>query len=224
MCFSATASFTAGIVLSGIGIATLRKTHSRSQFMFASIPLIFSAQQLCEGVLWLAMTKPAYAELQAPFTFLFLFFAQVVWPIWVPLSILQLDPKNKRRLAQKIMVGVGGMLSLYLAFCILNFDIESSIVGHHIAYTKDYPASLAIYSGIFYVVATITPSFLSGYKHLWMLGTSILISYILAALFYEDSTVSVWCFFAAIISSTIYYILHHEKIRVNLHLKSLNFN
>ncbi len=41
MCFSATASFTAGTVLIVAGVLTLRHVRSRSVLPFASIPLFF---------------------------------------------------------------------------------------------------------------------------------------------------------------------------------------
>ena len=95
MCFSATASFSAGVVLTVIGIATLKKVQHPSQIMFASIPLIFAVQQITEGVLWLALPSTAYPAIQVSFTYIFLFFAQVVWLLWVPLAILLLEKKGK---------------------------------------------------------------------------------------------------------------------------------
>ena len=41
MCFSASASFGAGVVLNVIGVATIKKTHHSPQLLFASIPFIF---------------------------------------------------------------------------------------------------------------------------------------------------------------------------------------
>ena len=64
MCFSASASFGAGIVLSSIGIATITKTQSRSQLSLAFIPLIFAVQQFSEGFLWLSLLHPGFAFLQ----------------------------------------------------------------------------------------------------------------------------------------------------------------
>ena len=55
MCFSAAASFTAGAVLTGIGVATLRKVEHPTYYLFASIPLLFAVQQFSEGVLWLTL-------------------------------------------------------------------------------------------------------------------------------------------------------------------------
>ena len=55
MCFSASASFGAGIVISTIGVVTLKKVSSPAHYYFALIPLFFAIQQFAEGFLWLAL-------------------------------------------------------------------------------------------------------------------------------------------------------------------------
>ena len=91
MCFSASASFGAGIVLSVIGIASLKKVQHASQIPFAALPLIFAIQQFSEGILWLVLPNLEYLILRQVITYVFLFFAQIVWPVWVPFAILLLD-------------------------------------------------------------------------------------------------------------------------------------
>jgi hypothetical protein len=208
MCFSASASFGAGIVLSAVGIASIKKAQSTSQIAFASIPLIFSAQQITEGLLWLALSSSTFNSLQNVTTYIFLFIAQVIWPIAVPLAILLLDKKGNRKIIQKILVGIGAIVSIYLAYCLLSFNVEAKIIGYHISYEQDYPKALARYGGIFYIIATVAPSIFSGIKKMWLLGTTILISYIITTIFYVDYIVSVWCFFASVISVTIFIIIH----------------
>jgi hypothetical protein len=43
---------------------------------------------------------------------------------------------------------------------------------------------------------------------MWLLGVTVLISYAITAIFYTDYIVSVWCFFASIISVAIYIIMY----------------
>lgn len=208
MCFSATASFGAGIVLSVIGIAAIRKAETRSQVIFASIPFIFAIQQITEGFLWLALSYPDYASLRWPTTYVFLFIAQVVWPFWVPFSILKLEKENKRKKIGRGLLLIGTMVSLYLAYCLIFYSVEAKIIGLHISYEQDYPAGLSNYGGFLYIIATILPPFISSNRRMWSLGTAILISYIMTTIFYEDYIVSVWCFFASIISIAVLAILY----------------
>lgn len=207
MCFSASASFGAAVILSGIGVASLKKTKAPSQIIFASIPLLFSVQQITEGLVWLSLSHSDYAFLQQVSTNIFLFFAQVVWPIWVPFAILKLEPKERRRRIDILLVGIGTLVSLYLGYCLLAFHVEAKIIGYHISYQEDFPAAISKYLGFLYAVATIIPPFLSRIKRMWILGTTILISYIITKLFYTDYVISVWCFFASVISLAVYAIL-----------------
>lgn len=101
MCFSANASFTAGTVLTVIGAISVRKVRVPSQIFFASIPIIFAIQQFSEGFLWLSLTKPAFAELKVSMTFIFLFFAQIVWPFWVPFAVMKMNDTGKGKSFEK---------------------------------------------------------------------------------------------------------------------------
>ena len=210
MCFSAGASFGAGAILTVVGVAAIKKVQSPSQIPFASIPLLFAMQQITEGFVWLSLTDPAYASLQQVTTYSFLFFAQVAWPVWVPFSVLKLEPKERQTTMEKILVGIGAFVSLYLAFCLLSYHVEAKVIGYHISYKQDYPSALR-YSGLLYVTATIAPPFFSRISRMWMLGLTVFISYVITAILYTDYIVSVWCFFASIISIAIYAIIYNLR-------------
>ena len=130
MCFSAEASFGASIVLGGVGILTIRKVQVRSQILFACIPFIFSFQQFSEGVLWLALHNKGFAFLQPIATYTFLIFAQIVWPTWVPLSILLLEKAVRRKNILYVILGFGILCSVSLTYCFIFYDVHSEINAH----------------------------------------------------------------------------------------------
>lgn len=82
MCFSAGASFSAGAVLAVIGAASLKQVQRPSQIAFASIPMLFSIQQVAEGVLWVTLPDPSAITTQHVATYMFLFFAQAAGLRW----------------------------------------------------------------------------------------------------------------------------------------------
>lgn len=207
MCFSATASFSAGAVLTVIGIASIRKAKKPTQLVFASIPLIFAVQQISEGFLWLALSDPFYESLRNLTTYVFLFFAQIVWPLCVPFSILLLETNAKKRKVQKIFAGIAVITSLMLAAFLVIYDVTANIDGHHIAYDQEYPEKLLRFGAIPYLIATIAPLFFSSVKRMWFLGSTVLVSYIITAIFYQGYILSVWCFFASIISVIVFVIM-----------------
>ena len=49
MCFSATASFTAGGALTTVGALTVHKSQGKIELPLALVPLLFGTQQLTEG-------------------------------------------------------------------------------------------------------------------------------------------------------------------------------
>lgn len=207
MCFSATASFSAGVVLTVIGIASIRKAKKPAQLVFASIPLIFAVQQISEGFLWLALSDPYYAPLRGLTTYVFLFFAQIVWPLCVPFSILLLEQNQKKRKLLKFFSGIAVITSMVLAAFLIIYDVTANIDGHHIAYDQEYPAKLLHYGAIPYLIVTIVPLFFSSVKRMWFLGTTVLVSYVITAIFYQGYILSVWCFFASIISIIVFVIM-----------------
>ena len=77
MCFSATASFGASIVLSAIGVVSIKKVQHHYQCMFAAIPLLFAIQQFSEGILWLTLPYPDLHYFQSVTTLFYLVFAQI---------------------------------------------------------------------------------------------------------------------------------------------------
>lgn len=211
MCFSASASFGAAIVLSAISVSTIKKTQQTSQLYFAGIPLIFCLQQISEGFLWLSLTNPSYASLQQPMTYIFLFFAQILWPIWIPFALLMLEKNAKRKKFQSILFLIGVLVSSYQLYSLIGFPAEAKIIGSHIFYQHDYPVRFGNYGDLLYFSATIIPTFISSIKRMWLLGLFITIAYAITALFYTKHVISVWCFFASIISILILFILQGMK-------------
>ena len=211
MCFSASASFGAGIILAIIGVATIKKREQPSQIYFSTIPFLFCIQQVLEGFLWLALQDRFYSSIEKPAIYIFLFFAQVVWPLWLPFAIFKLEREELRRKILLFPLVFGTLVSFYLAYCLLYYNVEAKIVGYHISYQQDYPIRFDGYGDYLYIVATIFPPLISSIKRMWILGMIIFASYIITMLYYVDSIISVWCFFASAISFMVLYILQLTK-------------
>ena len=199
MCFSAEASFGASAVLLTIGIISLNKSANVPQKVLSCIPIIFGVQQFAEGILWLSLYHANLASWNKIATYAFLIFAQVVWPIIVPLSVMLLEKGEKRRKILKAILVSGSIVSSYLLYCLLFYKVEANISCSHIRYDVYYPIHIQ-HLGIFYFVVTVTPSIISSIKRLRLLGVVIFVSYIITRIFYQYYLVSVWCYFAAIIS------------------------
>jgi hypothetical protein len=215
MCFSPEASFIGGAVISTIGIATILKVHKPSQIVFACIPLFFGIQQIAEGFLWLTLPLPDYIIVQKLLTYMFLLMALVIWPIMIPLSVLFMEKTKKKIVILRILLVVGIALSLYYTFCLISFSINPQIMRFHIQYNTDFPKSIALIIFATYLIVTITPLFVSSIKRTHLMGIMMFLSCLVTAIFFTQYLTSVWCFFAAIISGVVYWILRDSKIQFN---------
>ncbi|HUW05521.1 MAG TPA: DUF6629 family protein [Williamwhitmania sp.] len=211
MCFSAEASFAGGIILSAVGAATIQKIHKPSQIIFAAIPLFFGVQQIAEGIVWLVIPLTGYAAVQMVFSYVFLVMAEVIWPSLIALSVLFMEEDARRRRTLWVLLGLGMVVSLYYAVCLLTFNVAPTIEGHHIYYHTDFPKMFALPAFIAYLIATITPLFASSIKRTHLLGGLMFFSCLVTVLFFTQYLISVWCFFAAVISAVVYWILSDSK-------------
>jgi len=218
MCFSPTASFGASAVLLTIGLISQKKAQTGAQHIFAGVPLIFAVQQFFEGILWLALMHTAYAQWEGLATYAFLIFAQVVWPVYVPLAIMLLEKEPVRRKILSYLLSIGILLAGYLAYCLKAYNVSAAIDGHHIRYSLDFPGANRWYSGIFYFIPTAISPFISGIKRIRWLGAVIVLSYLITRIFYQYYVISVWCYFAAIISLIVLAVI----IKLATELESKN--
>ncbi len=209
MCFSAGASFAGGVVITAIGVMTVRKNNDPSRRMFAAIPLIFGVQQISEGFVWVAMQSTGHDLMLSISAFIFLLAAVVIWPVMVPLSVYLMERVKSMKRVLLIFVGVGLLTSLYYCSRLLFYEIEPMISHHHIKYVGDFPKTYAIPTFIAYLVATLIPLFLSSVRRMWILGVLMAFSCLVTGIFFKEYLTSVWCFFAALISVVILWIVSY---------------
>lgn len=199
MCFSPTASFVAGTALSGIGGVTIWKSPSRWEIPFASIPLLFGIQQLTEGVVWLSLGNPAVLSAAS---FAFMLFSHVLWPTFIPLSVALMEPKRWRRRLLYCFVAVGAVVSAYFLYFLLIEDVKTGVLNKSILYVSPSFAVTFVLSP--YSVATCASCLFSSYRYANLFGILTFLSAVAAYEFYDKTFISVWCFFAALLSVVIY--------------------
>ena len=216
MCFSATASFGASVVLAGIGIASIKQVQHKTHVVFACIPVFFSLQQFTEGLVWVSFAPPFNASLNLFGTYAFLIFAQVVWPLWIPIAMVSVESKGVRRKMQRVFVVIGVIEAIYQSFCLIKYPVISEITGQHIYYHIAHPDTFNYIEPVFYASATIISPFFTSIKKMWIVALAILISCIITFVFFQHVTVSVWCFFASIISVSVFLVMREIKISYKL--------
>jgi len=207
MCISAGASFGASAVLLVTGAIALKKNKSRSALVFSSIPMLFAIQQFIEGFVWMTLTNPNYSSMQKYPTYGFLFFALVVWPTIVPLSVYILEQNLKLKKILRIFLIMGITLSVFMIITLLFYNVKASILTFHIHYDVEYPWELPFFKGIVYFIPTAVPLFISSVKRIKIFGAAILLSFLVTNIYFRENNVSIWCFFAALFSAIILSIV-----------------
>ena len=201
MCFSATASFSAGAALTAVGGLTVHKSQGKIELPLALVPLLFGIQQLIEGVLWVSLHRDLPA-LQTVATFIYSMFSHVLWPIFVPFAILMVETSRWRKRALGVFQALGLAVGLYLLYFLLRFPITAHIQGRSITYESPHLYIVAVI--VIYLLATCVSGLFSKHRCINAFGV---LAFILAVAAYQVSVktfVSVWCFYAAILSLLVY--------------------
>ena len=206
MCFSATASFTVAALLTPVAAYSLRiaKRADDRWLPLAAYPLAFAIQQAIEGLVWLSINADDPAML-AVTSRGFLFFSHFFWPAWVLFSAYYLERKGWRKTALLALAVFGVVFGLSICLpALLKADWLSVVV---INGSLEYKTRL-IYEGIVdrstlrvvYAVLVVMALLLSSERLVKLFGLLIAASVIFAHDQFYYAFISVWCYFAAILS------------------------
>ena len=216
MCFSSDASFGASAVVAVIGVVALIKAKTIPQRLFAAIPFIFSIQQFSEGMLWLSMRQHDMASMtdfsthNSLFRNIFLVFALLLWPVYIPFTVWLLEKDNKRKRFLVVLLMMGVAVAICLLYVLITYPVQVTGEEHHIHFEFDLPIvtyNIEWVISLFYFFSTIIAPFISSCKKMKWLGVVFLLSYIIAVIFYSGFFVSVWCYFAALLSTVVLWIV-----------------
>jgi hypothetical protein len=191
MCFSATASFTAGTVLLGLGALTFKSARNTRELPFAAIPFLFAIQQLSEGGIWMTVGDGA-SLLNVVLTYVYSFFSHVLWPVYVPLAVFLMEPPGPRRKMLAAFLAAGLAVGAYLLYFLIAYPIVARASGGHIEYVS--PHFFAAVAMSLYLLSTTTSPLFSTYGTVKVFGIVAVISFAGAYFFYAVWFISVWCF------------------------------
>ena len=210
MCFSATASFTAGAALLPAGVYCCRQAlrKERRLLPLAVVPILFGIQQVAEGFVWLAVNRGDTPAATGP-ALVFLFFALAFWPFWPAFSANFLPLSPPRRVVAGALLAVSLFWFVFL-FGQIALDpdryLNIRVVHHSLHYGYDH---LPLYDYIpqpllrtLYFLNVAAPMLLGvgESRQLRWFGLLLVGSVVVSYLLFAYAFTSVWCFFAAVIS------------------------
>jgi hypothetical protein len=208
MCFSPQADFTAGVVVVGIGVETLRRVRVRRELIVGALPLMFGLHQLVEGFVWLGLRGEVSSGVGDTAKETYIVFAHAVLPALVPLGFALLEPDRRRARWMWPLVALGFLLGGYLLWQVTAYPVGAYPQARCIDYVTHTPNDLLI--GVAYVAATCGPALLSSPRHLRWFGAVSLVGVIAAALVRLDELTSLWCVYVSLVSVLV---LEHFRRR-----------
>ncbi len=222
MCFSATASWVSAASLAGAGVWALGRVTAKSQRLFACIPLLFAMQQTMEGMIWMALTRTLDGDSGRAVTYWvwgYSLFSQVVSPVYVPLAVAMMEPLGWRKTAIWGGALAGAAVSMLLLTAMLSHPVTAQIQGLHIAYRFSHAHEMG--ASLLYLIAVCGAPLASSHPAVRLFGLAVLATALWSYGAYASWFISVWCFFASLISVLVLVHLHPKaQIAMRRWLKS----
>lgn len=221
MCLSASVSYSAAAVLVGTGayaVQQARRLHP-AYLMWALVPVLFGLQQAFEGRVWQALDA-GDASAAVPFALGFHFFSHFLWLWWLPLSSYLVEPGQSKteKLRKRIFGGCAmfGAFAGALVYSVMLFHPDWMSVGvreHSITYDFSVPWRSSIHLPVtpaaLYALTILVPLLFSSHRPIRIFGGLAVLSSVLSSSAYGYAYVSVWCFFAAVLSLYLVYMIRH---------------
>ncbi len=213
MCFSTTASFSAAAILIPTGAYCVAKAASQAKpyWAFSLLPLLFGVQQALEGLVWLALASQDAMRITLA-ALGFMAFSHLFWLLWIPAASYVLEPPGLRKRFFLILAVVGALYgaSMYIPLLINPHWLTVDVIRHSVV----YEAAL-IYDGylprivvrILYALIVLAALLPSSDRYIRHFGVIIATSVALTTIFYGYAFISVWCYFAALLSLYIVYTI-----------------
>lgn len=221
MCFSKEASYISGALLTTLGLYTVLTAKQKKMLPAALIPLFFGVQQLSEGRIWASFDENlspikleffnSIAATPGFFAALFLFFAFIIWPVWIPLSTYLPEKKPVRKTLLSFLL-LAGIVTAGLAIASLKDNsITLQVIQKSIQYTPEKPLIMPLNLFIaLYGATVILPSLISSIRGFPLFGVFSFAALIISFYLYYNTFTSVWCFFSAWLSIIIAMVVRSE--------------
>ncbi len=211
MCFSAEADIVAGLVVTGVGIDTLRHVGHHKEATLAVLPVVFGLHQLIEVPVWLGAEGLVTEDVAHSAAWLYLLIAFGVIPWLVPFAVRALEHDPIRRRSMSPLVWLGVLVATALTVPIVAGQVGATIAQTHVAYSAD------LYWGgtltVFYVAATCGALLASSDRVVQVYGIINLVAVGTLAILLTSGVISLWCVWAAVTSIAIAVHLRRLHIR-----------
>jgi hypothetical protein len=211
VCFSPEADAVVGGIVIVVGVDALRHVRARNQIPLASLPLLFGLHQVSEAFVWWGLQGDVAHVVERAALWAYLLFAFAALPVLIPVAVGLVERSPSRR---RVIIGfgiLGTAVAVALVAALVRGPIHTVIDGRHIAYDVDalhFGAQLTA----LYVIATCGALLACSHRDIATIGALNLIVVPVLMGLTINGFVSLWCFWAAIVSILIARHLRHASV------------
>ncbi|MFA6196679.1 MAG: DUF6629 family protein [Sulfurimonas sp.] len=208
--FFAILNFALAALIGVVGIMTLRKVSTPHEVIFASLPLLFAIHEFTQGFVWLGVYGLIEARALEIAESIYIFYAQGLLQFIIPLAVWLIEPKGLRKNLIAILMIFGALLSIYTMW---GLSVQ--------------PTTVSLKDGLLYYVNPTTDHHWVAFVYLLTTGGSLILSkkipiqlfgwlnifgINLVYWFKPYALTSLWCLYAAVVSTVLY--LYFVKRRI----------
>jgi hypothetical protein len=220
MFFSATLSFITAAIVGLSGVIAVARVPSWRHLPFAAIPILFAVQQVLEGLIWQRVSDGGLYQSLHGLASKYVFIAEAVWPVFIPLAVLLIEPSRIRQylMAGAVLLGFG--LFLFFSSLVSVGTYDAVVEGDCIRYTgcvqlsqnfslypfasgQKWSFSNLEWTTVPFTLVTVGALILSSIRSVRLFGYLAALGIVLAVAIQPSAFVSLWCFFAALASVSV---------------------
>ena len=216
MCFSASVSYSSSAVLVATGLYAVRQSRrltGHTGYGRRSPSSSASSKPSKDG--YGRCSKRAILTLRCRMLRAFHFFSHFLWLWWFGLGAYFVEPGKIR----KRIIGACTLFGVFagtLVYAVILSHPEWMLVSvreHSVVYKFSVPYRDSIHLPVtpagLYALTVLVPLFFSSHRHIKIFGGLVVLSSLLASEIYGYAYVSVWCFFAALLSLYLVYMIQY---------------
>jgi hypothetical protein len=202
VCFAPEADAAVGGLVVVVGVDALRHVDTRRQVALASLPLLFGLHQVTEAFVWWGLDDQVAHTVERAALWAYLLFALAVLPVLLPIAVGLVERSPVRRRVIGGFGVLGGTVAIALAVAVFRGPLSVAVDGRLLAYRVDAVGHGALLTGL-YVAATCGALLACSDRHLAAIGAANLVAVPVLLWLSLGGFVSLWCFWAAIVSIAI---------------------
>lgn len=212
MCLAPQVDVVAGAAMAVVAVDAARHCHDVRTAPLAALPAIFAFHTITSAFVWWGLQGVVSPSVGSAATLIFLTIAFALWPVYIPVAILLIEPPGWRRGALVGLIGVGLYASLAFLIPLLAGNGTATACPYYIDFNV---AGVDMTASMLYLVATCGALLLARDRNIVTWGWLNAAAVGVLILMVGRGLPSLWCFWAACTSVFVaWYLRGLDAVRL----------